>query len=96
MNTPESAPRTHRARLARTLLRLLVLLPWLLILFGGSYALVRFLPDEPVTYPDPVEHFKYGSTGGERESGFPYRIWQALPTVERRRLVRFLLRTWNW
>ena len=81
MNTPDSAPRTHRARLARTLLRLLVLLPWLLILFGGSYALVRFLPDEPVAYPDPVEHFKYGSTGGERESGFPYRIWQALPTV---------------
>lgn len=81
MNTPESAPRTHRPRLARTLLRLLVLLPWLLILIAGGYALVRFLPDEPVTYPDPVEHFKYGSTGGERESGFPYWIWQALPTV---------------
>lgn len=48
MNTPESVPCTHRTRLARTLLRLLVLLPWLLILFGSGYALVRFLPDEPV------------------------------------------------
>ena len=27
------------------------------------------------------EHFKYGSTGGERESGFPYWIFQALPEV---------------
>ena len=81
MNTPESAPHTPRPRLARTLLRILVLLPWLLIVLAGGYALVRFLPDEPVTHADPLEHFKYGSTGGERESGFPYWIWQALPTV---------------
>ena len=25
------------------------------------------------------EHFKYGSTGGERVSGFPYWIFQAMP-----------------
>ena len=81
MNTPESVPTTHRLRLARTLLRILVLLPWLLLLLAGGYALVRFVPDEPVVHADPVEHFKYGSTGGERASGFPYWIWQALPTV---------------
>ena len=27
----------------------------------------------------PAEHFKYGSTGGEHEMGFPYWIWRALP-----------------
>lgn len=42
---------------------------------------LRFSADRPVTYKDIEEHFKYGSTGGERESGFPYWIWQALPQV---------------
>jgi mono/diheme cytochrome c family protein len=51
------------------------------IVLGALYAAARFLPDEPVTHADPLEHFKYGSTGGERESGFPYWIWQALPQV---------------
>ena len=41
----------------------------------------RFLPDLPVTYDDIEEHFKYGSTGGERASGFPFWIWQVLPQV---------------
>lgn len=45
---------------------------WLLGRFGGDY---------PVDYADPVEHFKYGSTGGEHEMGFPYWIWRALPEV---------------
>ncbi|MBV8202296.1 MAG: cytochrome c, partial [Acidobacteria bacterium] len=31
---------------------------------------MRFLPDRPVTYVDIEEHFKYGSTGGERNAGF--------------------------
>jgi len=37
--------------------------------------------DRPVTYEAIEEHFKYGSTGGERESGFPYWIWRAMPQV---------------
>src|SRR5258708_19924735 len=37
--------------------------------------------DTPTDYADVVEHFKYGSTGGERESGFPLWIWKALPQV---------------
>lgn len=41
----------------------------------------RFNRDSPVTYSDPVEHFKYGSTGGERASGIPLAIWHALPTL---------------
>lgn len=68
-------------------------LPWkhrFLILFAltvvlpaslGLWLLGRFGADTPVDYADPVEHFKYGSTGGEHEMGFPYWIWRALPEV---------------
>ena len=36
------------------------------LLIGGTYLAVRLRDDEPVTYEDIREHFKYGSTGGER------------------------------
>jgi mono/diheme cytochrome c family protein len=42
---------------------------------------MRFLPDRPVTYANIEDHFKYGSTGGERNAGFPYWIWKALPVI---------------
>ncbi len=45
------------------------------------YFLGRLYRDQPVTYATPEEHFKYGSTGGERLSGFPYWIWQVLPAL---------------
>ena len=47
----------------------------------GLIAAARFLPDRPVVHEAVEEHFKYGSTGGERESGFPYWIWQAMAQV---------------
>ena len=47
----------------------------------GLYLVGRLYRDDPVTFTEPVEHFKYGSTGGERLSGFPYWIWQALPAL---------------
>jgi hypothetical protein len=45
------------------------------------WAALRFLPDRPVTYANIEDHFKYGSTGGYKSSGFPYWIWKALPVV---------------
>lgn len=42
---------------------------------------LRFTADRPVAYDAIEEHFKYGSTGGERESGFPLWIFKALPQV---------------
>lgn len=45
------------------------------------YFVWRFSRDEPVRYADLEEHFKYGSTGGERESGIPYWIWKVLPKM---------------
>jgi hypothetical protein len=53
---------------------------FLFITIGGLLA-SRFLVDEPVRYADDEDHFKYGSLGGEREAGFPYWIWKALPRV---------------
>ncbi len=57
---------------------------WALAVVTALFALgaaMRFLPDRPVTYDEPVEHFKYGSTGGERNMGFPYWLFQVLPDV---------------
>src|SRR5262249_52958014 len=45
------------------------------------YFYFRFTRDVPVTHADIEDHFKYGSTGGERASGIPYAIWQALPDL---------------
>lgn len=61
--------------------RMLLWAPWLLALAAATYAVGRFGADEPVGYRSAAEHFKYGSTGGERESGFPYWIWRAMPEV---------------
>jgi hypothetical protein len=72
--------RLWRKRWARWVTVLLVL-PTLVLIGLGVYVAVRLMDDEPVVYGDIVEHFKYGSTGGERESGFPYWIFQAMPQV---------------
>lgn len=57
------------------------------VVLGGAYAVWRITDDKPVTYESDVEHFKYGSTGGERGwklqfgFGIPYWIWIALPEL---------------
>jgi mono/diheme cytochrome c family protein len=61
---------------------LLILIPGIALIYLAN----RFLQDHPVTYEAIEEHFKYGSTGGERESGFPYWIFQAMPQVCAHRL----------
>jgi mono/diheme cytochrome c family protein len=59
----------------------------LLLVTGAIYLTVRLRDDEPVTYKEITEHFKYGSTGGERGwrnqfgFGIPYWIWIALPEL---------------
>ena len=70
---PETKKR-HWCRWTLVVLALVVLLPLLNLA-------QRFMTDEAVTYADPVEHFKYGSTGGERNLGFPYWIWRVLPEL---------------
>ncbi|HVY08186.1 MAG TPA: c-type cytochrome [Burkholderiales bacterium] len=60
---------------------ILLAVPTFLALAAGLYAWHRFGGDKAVVYDDIEEHFKYGSTGGEHTSGFPYWIFQALPQV---------------
>ena len=36
---------------------------------------------DAVSFPDIVEHFKYGSIGAEEGSGIPYWIWRVMPDV---------------
>jgi processive rubber oxygenase RoxA-like protein len=67
-----------------TLLALALGIPLLIVL---ALAL-RFLPDRPVTYTKIEDHFKYGSTGGERNAGLPYRVWKVLPSVFKDKLPR--------
>jgi len=52
-----------------------------LVLLSLAYAALRFLPNRPVQYDRIEDHFKYGSTGGEANLGFPFWIWQALPVL---------------
>jgi len=58
-----------------------------ILVVGGAYLLWRVNDDRPVTYESDLEHFKYGSTGGERGwklqfgFGIPYWMWIALPEV---------------
>ena len=77
--------RSWLARLAQkrwgTWLVALLILPTLGLIALLIYGALLMMEDEPVVYANIEEHFKYGSTGGERESGFPYWIFQALPRV---------------
>lgn len=67
-------------RWARILFSLIVLV---LVFVAGSVVLLiaRFTADRPVEYSSIEEHFKYGSTGGERASGFPYWVFEVMPRV---------------
>ena len=59
----------------------LLLFVLVFIAISALTLVLRFTADRPVAYENIEEHFKYGSTGGERESGFPLWIFKALPQV---------------
>jgi mono/diheme cytochrome c family protein len=89
----ETSTSTKQSWLARLLhrrwarwLAVSLAIPTLALAALATYVAAVFMEDEPVAYGDPVEHFKYGSTGGERESGFPYWIFQVMPRVCERHL----------
>ncbi len=70
----------YRKRWMRVVM-LVLAIPTVLALVLGVYLWQRFGSDRAVEYTDVEEHFKYGSTGGEHVSGFPYWIFQAMPQV---------------
>ena len=50
-----------------------------LTVLTAIYLAFRFLPERPVTYDTPEDHFKYGSTRGDLVTGVPNWIWHAMP-----------------
>jgi hypothetical protein len=68
-------PRRWLARFGLVVLVALVL--------GGGYLAWRLTRDEAETFADPVAQFKYGSTGGDRNFGVPYVMWEAMPSLFR-------------
>lgn len=52
-----------------------------IFLIVAALLAMRFSKNEPVTYADDLDHFKYGSTGGEIDAGLPLSIVQLLPEL---------------
>ncbi|MBL4907804.1 MAG: hypothetical protein JKX94_10165 [Sneathiella sp.] len=52
------------------------------------YLSMRFMTDSVDYQVTEEDHFKYGSTGGERLAGIPVGIWNALPGLCRRHLPK--------
>lgn len=57
-----------------------------LTLLGGVYLGYRLSIDRAESFDDPVLQFKYGSTGGDKNFGIPYVLWQAMPVLFRKYL----------
>ncbi len=67
--------------LRRWALRLVVLVLALTVV-GGGYLAFRLCSDRAEAFADdPEAHFKYGSTGGDKNFGIPYAIWQVMPVL---------------
>jgi hypothetical protein len=66
---------------ARKIWRRVVAGACLLLLIIAGYLFVRLRRDIPITYASVEDHFKYGSTGGERDAGIPLTIWKLLPEM---------------
>jgi mono/diheme cytochrome c family protein len=73
--------RTHKKSLFEGTCRKLFFLTVILLVSAVVYFISRFGVDSAVSYNNIGDHFKYGSTGGERESGFPYWVFKVLPKV---------------
>ena len=61
----------------------LSLLIFFVALASGAYFAWRLTRDHAEEFADPVAQFKYGSTGGDRNFGLPYVMWEAMPVLFR-------------
>ncbi|HZF08494.1 MAG TPA: cytochrome c [Thermoanaerobaculia bacterium] len=80
MNAAAAPDGMRRTRL-RKWGKILLVTGLLVLLAFGLYLAVRLTRDRPVDYADDLDHFKHGSTGGERLTGIPYWLWVALPEL---------------
>jgi len=51
------------------------------VVVAGLYLVIRLNRDRPVDYASAEDHFKYGSTGGERSAGIPLSMWNIFPDL---------------
>jgi hypothetical protein len=72
----------QEGKLRRWLARFGLVVLVAMVLAGGYFAW-RLTGDEAETFADPVAQFKYGSTGGDRNFGLPYVMWEAMPSLFR-------------
>lgn len=59
----------------------LVVLVLVVAVAGGAYLAYRVTSDRAESFAEPIEQFKYGSTGGDKNFGIPYSIWQVMPVM---------------
>ena len=82
----DSARSTGKSKFNKLIRVAGVILLAAVVLIAG-YVTLRLLDDRPVTYANIEDHFKHGSTGGERGwysqfgFGIPYWMWIALPEI---------------
>ena len=70
-----------KLRLLIVVVIVLVFIVGLVTTVLGSIAYHRFTRNDTPHYASDVNHFKYGSIGSEPDSGLPYWVWQALPSL---------------
>ena len=68
-------------QIARRWIGRLAILACALTLVFGVYMAYRLNIDRAESFDDPVAQFKYGSTGGDKNFGLPYVIWQVMPVL---------------
>lgn len=54
---------------------------FVLAVIAGVYLAIRLSTDRAEAFDDPVAQFKYGSTGGDKNFGLPYAIWEVMPIM---------------
>lgn len=70
------------SRISTLLLAVLLALVFAVVLAAQPEA------EDGTSFPDIVDHFKYGSIGTEERAGLPYWIWRVLPIVFEDKLPR--------
>jgi hypothetical protein len=58
------------------------------LVVAGLYFAWRLTRDQPEAFASGEMQFKYGSTGGDKNFGIPFAVWEVLPVLFRDRLPK--------
>ena len=59
-----------------------------ILVVAGLYFAWRLSRDEPEVFASGEMQFKYGSTGGDKNFGIPFAVWEVLPVLFKDRLPK--------